>query len=67
MGREKVDYRANLARLNELYPEKEMLNVEESMKVMGYRSRNTAKKYIPFTFNRVSKATLARLMCGDAK
>ena len=44
MAREKEDYRANLERLNELYPDHEMLTVLETMKVMGYRSINTGKK-----------------------
>lgn len=64
MSREKEDYRANLERLNDLYPDHEMLTIPETMKIMGYRSVNTAKKYIPFTNRRVSKATLARIMCG---
>lgn len=64
MPREHEDYRANLERLNELYPTREMLNITEAMKVMGYRTKDTAKKYIPFTNRRVSKATLARIMCG---
>lgn len=67
MAREKEDYRANLERLNELYPDHEMLTVLETMKVMGYRSINTVKKYVPFMNSRVSKATLARIMCGGAK
>lgn len=67
MPREKEDFRANLERLNELYPDHEMLTIPETMKVMGYRSINTVKKYVPFTNSRVSKATLARVMCGGAK
>lgn len=65
MPREKEDYRANLERLNELYPDHEMLTIQETMQVMGYRSKDTARKYIPFTNRRVSKATLARIMCGQ--
>lgn len=64
MLREKEDYRSNLERLNELYPDHEMLTIPETMQVMGYRSKDTAKKYIPFTNRRVSKATLSRIMCG---
>lgn len=33
MAREKEDYRANLERLNELYPDHEMLTVLETMKL----------------------------------
>ena len=65
MPREKEDYRANLERLNELYPSHEMLTITEVMQVMGYRSRDTAKKHVLFNRDkRVSKATLARIMCG---
>lgn len=64
MGREKEDFRANLERLNELYPDHEMLTVQETMKVWGC-SKNTIKKFIPFTNSRVSKVTLARIMCGN--
>lgn len=65
MAREKVDYRANLERLNELFPGVEMLNITQAMQVMGYKRQETAKKHIPFTpQRRVSKAALARLMCG---
>lgn len=67
MPREKEDFRANLERLNELYPDHEMLTIQESMQIMGYRSYDAARKYIPFTNRRVSKATLARIMCGGAK
>lgn len=64
MPREHIDYRANLERLNELYPNKEMLNIKEAQGVMGYRSIDTAKKKLPFCDHRISKATLARIMCG---
>ena len=67
MAREKEDFRANLERLNELYPDHEMLTIQETMKIMGYGSKNTVKKYVPFTNSRVSKATIARIMCGGAK
>lgn len=66
MPREKQDYRANLERLNELFPDHEMLTILESMHVMGFRSQNTAKKHLPFTkYHTISKATLARIMCGE--
>ncbi len=64
MGREKVDYRANLERLNELFPDREMLNIQDAMRVMGLKNRDSVKRYVPFTNRRVSKATLARIMCG---
>lgn len=64
MPREKEDYRANIERLNELFPDHEMLTVSETMRVMGYKTIDTTRKYVPFTNRRVSKATLARIMCG---
>ena len=64
MPRAKEDYRANIEQLNRLYPDREMLTIPEVMRIMGYASPNTAKKYVPFTNRRVSKATLARIMCG---
>lgn len=63
--REHIDFRANLERLNELYPDHEMLTMSETMRVMGWRSQNTAKKYIKFTAGRVCKTALARIMCGQ--
>lgn len=65
MPREKTDYRANLERLNELYPDREMLSIPDVLKVMGWKDGRTVKKYIPLTpLRQVSKATLARIMCG---
>lgn len=64
MSREREDYRNNIEQLNRLYPEKEMLTEAEVMQIMGYKSRVTAQKYVPFVNHRVSKATLARVMCG---
>lgn len=65
MPREKTDYRANLERLNEIFPEKEMLSIADAKRIMGYSTIDTVKKYVPFTNRRVSKATLARIMCGN--
>lgn len=64
MSREKEDYRANLERLNELFPEREMLTVGDVMRVYGIKSYHLAHKIVKFTAGRVSKATLARVMCG---
>ena len=65
MPREHEDYRNNIEQLNRLYPDKEMLNETEVMKIMGFKSRDTAKKHIQFTNHRISKAALARIMCGN--
>ena len=65
MPREHEDYRNNIEQLNRLYPDKEMLNETEVMKIMGFKSRDTAKKHIQFTNHRISKVALARIMCGN--
>lgn len=66
MAREKEDYRANMERLNQLFPDHEMLSIKETAKVMGFKAERTAKKYVPFNGpgRTVSKAALARIMCG---
>lgn len=64
MGREKEDYRSNIEQLNRHFPDHEMLTMKEVMAVTGYRSKDTVKKYIRFVNGRVSKAALARYMCG---
>lgn len=65
MPREKPDYRANLERLNELYPDREMLNIKDILKIIGWKDQRTAKKYLPLTpLRQISKAALARYMCG---
>jgi hypothetical protein len=62
---ERKDYRLNLERLNELYPDKEMLTIHDVMRLMGFTSPNSAKKYVPLTKSKqVSKATMARIMSG---
>lgn len=65
MAREKEDYRANMERLNELFPDHEMLSIKETAGVMGCNEK-TVKKYVQFggPCRTVSKATLARIMCG---
>ena len=65
MPREHPDYRNNLERLNTLIPDRELLTPEDVMRITGYKSINTVKKYVPFTNRRVSKATLARILCGN--
>ena len=62
---ERKDYRLNLERLNELFPDKEMLTIHDVMQVMGFSSPQSAKKYVPFTKSKqVSKVTMARVMSG---
>lgn len=64
MAREKIDYRANIEQLNRYFPDREMLTMRETMQILGYTSPNTVKKYLTFVNGRISKAALARYMCG---
>ena len=64
MAREKEDFRINIEQLNRLFPDREMLTMRESMQILGYTSPNTVKKYLTFVNGKISKAALARYMCG---
>lgn len=66
MGRELEDFRMNLERLNMLYPDKEMLTVEDVKKIYGVSDcRYTDVKFIGTKRHRlVSKVSLARQMSG---
>ena len=64
MAREKEDYRANLEILNARFPDYDMLTIEDIMHVTGFKSRDTIRKHFKLVNNRISKATLARYMCG---
>ena len=65
LPRESPDYRNNLERLNELYPDREMLSIPDVLQVMGWTDRRTVLKYLPLTpLRQISKATLARIMSG---
>jgi hypothetical protein len=62
MPREKESYRDNLERIKEMYPDKEMLSLQEVAAFIGINWR-TAKKMFSFnTFNYISVAVLAREM-----
>ena len=66
MSREKEDYRANIEQLNRLVPEYEMLTLKDVMQVLGYTDPRPVKKYLGSSFvnGKLSKAALARYMCG---
>lgn len=64
MAREKEDYRANLELLNSRYPDYDMLTIRDIMQVLGYNSPNTVKKLFKLVNGKVSKAAVARYMCG---
>lgn len=66
MAREHPDYRGNIELLNLRFPDHDMLSVEEVMQVTGFKKRDTVLKHLGGSFvnRRLSKATLARYMCG---
>lgn len=66
MAREKEDYRTNIEQLNRLFPSHEMLTLKEVMQVLGYADPRPVKKILGSNFvnGKLSKATLARYMCG---
>ena len=66
MAREKEFYRENLEILNNRYPDHDMLSVEEIMQVTGIKSLTTIRKVFGKVLvnRRLSKAALARYMCG---
>jgi hypothetical protein len=66
MGREKEGYRETLELLEQRYPGRVLLTIEEVMEVTGYTSRTTVRKYLGkfFVNNRISKVHLARYLCG---
>lgn len=62
MPREKASYRDNLERLDEAFPDKEMLTITDVSAFVGVCYR-VAKKWFSFNENNyISKATLAREM-----
>ena len=66
MAREKEDYRTNIEQLNRLFPTYEMLTMKEVMQVLGYSDPRPVKKFLGnrFVNGKLSKAALARYMCG---
>lgn len=66
MGREREGYRENLELLEQRYPGRMLLTIEEVMEVTGYASRKTIKKHLGkfFVNGRISKVHLARYLCG---
>ena len=66
MPREKPGFRGNMERLNERYPDHDMLTIQECMVVNGWKSVNTAKKHIGHLINKkshkISKTDLAIYM-----
>ena len=66
MAREKECFRDNLELLNSRYPDHDMLSMDEAKQVLGWGDARTVRKYLGklFVNGRISKAALARYMCG---
>lgn len=69
MSYEHPDFRGILERLNEKYPDKEMLSVQDLADLYGYSSRQSVYNRFGSCFQRgkISKVKLARLMCMNNK
>ena len=66
MRKEHRDYKRNLDILNARYPDHDMLTEQQAMDVTGFKTRTTMHKHLGESFvnHRISKAALARWMCG---
>ena len=58
MPRELDTYRPSLERLDELFPDAELLSVSDVMKLTG-KCYNTTKRYFPFKGHYISKVNVA--------
>ena len=58
MPRELDTYRPSLERLDELFPDAELLSVSDVMKLTG-TCYNTTKRYFPFKGHYISKVNVA--------
>ena len=59
-------YRDNLNRLLEKAGGKEVLNLQETADILGFRGTRTVKKLYPFVDGYISLATLARCLTPEA-
>lgn len=67
MARERPDYRNTLEQLNTLFPERELLTVEEVQAVTGYKTKDSIRKHFPSVCGgKYNKATVARILAGGA-
>lgn len=63
MSIEKNGYRDQIARLNEVFPNKDVLTIGEVAKYTG-KDRKTIRKYLSFTPLGISKVMLAKFLVG---
>lgn len=67
MAREKPDYRATMEQLNDLYPGRELLTLDEVKAVTGYRTGDSVRKHFPSVCGgKYNKTTVARILAGGA-
>ena len=65
MAREKTDYRSTIEQLNRLYPDRELLTLEEVKAVTGYRTADSVRKHFPAVCGgKYNKSTVARILAG---
>ena len=67
MPREYPDYRNTIEQLNRLFPERELLTIDEVMRITGYKSKDSVRKHFPFVNRRINKATLARCLSAQPR
>ena len=60
MGCEKKGFRDNIARFNELFPDKELLNTSDVMKLTGWGFRRVRRSIKFNQFGGITKADLSR-------
>lgn len=66
MAREKEGYRDNIEQLNRLFPDHEMLSIQEVMQVLNCKSPRTVRRNLgeKLVHGKLPKTALARYMCG---
>lgn len=61
MSRERAGYRYNLERLNEFFPDRDLLSITDVVSFTG-RDRRTVQKIFPFKNRYISKVEAARTL-----
>lgn len=67
MPREKPDYRATIALINETVPiERQLLTLDDMLLITGYKTRDSVRKHFPSVCGgKFNKATVARILSGS--
>lgn len=65
MAREKQDFRATMEQLNNQFPGRELLTMDEMKAVTGYQTGDSIRKHFPSVCGgRYNKTTVARILAG---